>query len=220
MKYQLAIFDMDGTILDTLEDLKDSTNYVLQEFAMPERSLDEVRHFVGNGIRKLLERAAAEGTDSATVDEMFRVFSAYYKDHSAIKTKPYDGIIECIRKLRENGVKTAVVSNKADFAVQILCEDYFKGLFDIAVGERANMQRKPAPDSVNLVLNTLQVEKVNAVYIGDSEVDLQTAVNSELDVIAVGWGFREESFLMEQGAPFVIHNPEQIAEIICVNDLL
>jgi len=214
MKYRLAIFDMDGTILDTLEDLKDSTNYVLRQFKMPERSLEEIRNFVGNGIRTLLERAAVSGTSSTTVDEMFRVFSVYYKDHSAIKTKPYDGIVACIQKLREAGVKTAVVSNKADFAVQILCKDYFDGLFDISVGERENLQRKPAPDSVNLVLNILGISKEDAVYIGDSEVDLQTARNSNMDVIPVSWGFRNREFLKQQGAAFVIDKPDEILHLI------
>lgn len=214
MKYQLAIFDMDGTILDTLEDLKDSTNYVLTYFGMPERTLEEVRCFVGNGIRKLLERAAVEGTTAEKIDEMFQVFSAYYKDHSAIKTKPYEGIITCIEKLRQGGVKTAVVSNKADFAVQILCKDYFPGLFDIAVGERDGLQRKPAPDSVNLVLDALGIQRAQAVYIGDSEVDLQTARNSSLDVIPVSWGFRDEKFLREQGADLVVDQVEDILKLI------
>lgn len=128
MKYKLAVFDMDGTILNTLEDLTDSTNYALGQYDMPERTIDEVRHFVGNGIRKLIERAVPEGTPVEVVDEVFKTFHGYYKDHCAIKTRPYDGIKEVILKLKDMGVHTAVVSNKADYAVKELCDDYFPGL--------------------------------------------------------------------------------------------
>ena len=136
MKYKAAIFDMDGTILNTLEDLCDTMNYCLEKYHMPERTIDEIRSFVGNGIRKLVERAVAENTDSKQIDEIFAVFMDYYKDHCAIKTRPYDGIAEVIRKLKENGIKTAVVSNKADAAVKDLCDDYFPGLFDFSVGDK------------------------------------------------------------------------------------
>ena len=137
MRYKAAIFDMDGTILNTLEDLTDSTNYALAHHGFPERTIDEVRRFVGNGIRKLIERAVPAGTDVATIDKVFDTFASYYKEHSAIKTRPYDGIHDAIAKLRAAGVKTAVVSNKADFAVQDLCVDYFPGMFDFALGEKS-----------------------------------------------------------------------------------
>ena len=133
MKYKLAIFDMDGTILNTLEALADSMNYALKIHGMPERTIDEVRRFVGNGIRKLVERAVPEDTPLADVDRVFETFTVYYKDHCAIKTRPYDGILEVLKQLKDMGVKMAVVSNKADFAVQSLCQDYFPGLFDFAV---------------------------------------------------------------------------------------
>ncbi len=142
MRYKAAIFDMDGTILNTLEDLTDSTNYALAHHGFPERTIDEVRRFVGNGIRKLIERAVPAGTDVATIDKVFDTFASYYKEHSAIKTRPYDGIHDAIAKLRAAGVKTAVVSNKADFAVQDLCVDYFPGMFDFALGEKSGIAKQ------------------------------------------------------------------------------
>jgi len=212
MKYQLAIFDLDGTLLDTLEDLADSTNYVMHSFGYPERTLAEVRSFVGNGIRKLLERSAPNGTSPEEIDRMFAQFKEHYGAHCADKTKPYDGIMDLLHKLQEQGIKLAVVSNKADYAVKALCEQYFPGVFDEAVGERVGIARKPAPDTVNEVLKNLQIDKSQAVYIGDSEVDVQTARNAEMDCIAVDWGFREASVLKEAGAEIIVSTPEVIAE--------
>ena len=210
MRYKLAIFDLDGTILNTLEDLADSTNYALAAADMPERTIDEVRQFVGNGIHKLIERAVAPGSSDKQIEQVFTIFKAYYKDHCAVKTRPYDGIMELIHVLREKGILTAVVSNKGDFAVQILCEDYFPGMFDFAVGEREGIRRKPAPDSVLAVLEKFQINKEEAVYIGDSEVDIQTAVNAGMKEIAVTWGFRPETFLKENGADCIVHTPEEL----------
>lgn len=214
MKYELAIFDMDGTILDTLEDLKDTLNYALSKNHYPEHSLDDVRRFVGNGIPKLIERGVPKGTDAESIVQVHKDFMDYYKMHCADKTKPYDGIEELITELRNAGCKTAVVSNKADVAVQELCEQYFEGLFDYAVGDREGIRKKPAPDSVNEVLNHLKVEKPKAVYIGDSEVDIATAYNSGLDSIIVSWGFRDVPFLKEQGAKVIVDKPEEVANII------
>lgn len=208
MKYQLAIFDLDGTLLDTLEDLADSTNYVMHSFDYPERTLAEVRSFVGNGIRKLLERSAPKGTSPEEIDRMFAQFKEHYGAHCADKTKPYDGIMDLLSRLQEQGIKLAVVSNKADYAVKALCEQYFPGVFDEAVGERVGIARKPAPDTVNEVLKNLQIDKSQAVYIGDSEVDVQTARNAEMDCIAVDWGFREASVLKEAGAEIIVSTPE------------
>lgn len=214
MSYKFAIFDMDGTILDTLEDLADSTNYALKCHGFPERSIDEVRKFVGNGIGKLIERAVPENTSREKTAQVLDTFMPYYGEHSAIKTKPYDGIIETIQKLKENGVRTAVVSNKADFAVQTLCEDYFPGVFDYALGEKQGLKRKPAPDMVEEALRQLGAEKKDSVYIGDSEVDFATAKNSGLDVIMVGWGFREKEFILSQGAEFVVDEKSELLDRI------
>lgn len=216
MKYKLAIFDMDGTILNTLNDLADSMNHCLQVNGLPERSLQEIRTFLGNGIHWLVECSVPEGTDPDTLEKVYQTFLVYYKDHCAIKTQAYEGIPQVLQSLRRAGVLTAVVSNKADYAVKILCQDYFDGMLDFSVGEIEGRRRKPYPDSVNAVLDKFRIDKKDAVYIGDSEVDFQTAQNAGLDVIMVGWGFRDEAFLKKQGAEFVIHEPEKILELIGV----
>jgi len=210
MRYRVAIFDMDGTILDTLEDLADSMNYCLRKRGMPERSLNEIKSFVGNGIRRLVEQAVPEGTDEGTIEEIYSAYIEYYKDHCAIKTRPYEGIREVLKKLKDRGVLTAVVSNKADPAVKKLCEEYFDGLFDYAAGDREGMRRKPYPDSVISVMEHFGAHPDEVVYIGDSEVDLQTARNAGVDVITVSWGFREESYLRSVGAEKIIHEPDEI----------
>lgn len=212
MSYKLAIFDMDGTILNTLDDLADSMNHSLAAYNLPLRTVDEVRSFVGNGIRKAVERAVPEGLSVEQIDEVHAEFTSYYKDHCAIKTRPYEGILEVIKALRDKGILTAVVSNKADFAVQSLCVDYFDGLFDCSVGDKEGQRRKPYPDGVLSVLDQLGVDKEDAVYIGDSDVDFETAKNSEMDVIMVGWGFRDEDFILSKGAEFVIHEPKEILQ--------
>lgn len=204
MKHSLAIFDLDGTILYTLVDLKNSMNFTLKEFGFPERTLDEVRRFVGNGIRNLIIRAAPKGTDEKTIDEMFEVFNEHYAVHCNDNTKSYGGIDELLKKLKEQKVKTAVVSNKADYAVQTLVKKYFDGLFDYAVGEKQGVRKKPCPDSVNEVLRVLDTPKEAAVYIGDSEVDVATAKNAQMDCIAVDWGFRDRDVLINSGATLIV----------------
>ncbi len=214
MKYNLAIFDLDGTILNTLDDLADSVNYVLAEHGFPQHTKDEVRMMVGNGIYLLIKRALPEGTDSAVIDKVFADFNSYYKQHSADKTKPYDDILEMLDTLKQNGVKLAVVSNKADYAVQDLCVKYFDGMFDAAVGEKQGVPKKPAPDSVNAILDKLSVERNKSVYIGDSEVDIETAKNAEMACIAVDWGFRDRKMLEECGAELIVSSPKEAAQKI------
>lgn len=216
--YKLAVFDMDGTILDTLEDLKDSVNYALAECGYPQRTYDEVRRFVGNGIRKLIERAVPDGVSVSDIDRVHEVFTGYYKVHCADKTKAYDGIKPLLEEFRANGIKTAVVSNKADYGVQELCKEYFDGLFDYAVGEREGIRRKPAPDSVNEALRVLETDKSEAVYIGDSDVDFETAVNAGLPCISVLWGFRDEEFLRSKGASLFVREPSEILNIVLGKD--
>lgn len=211
MKYKLAIFDLDGTILDTLEDLADAVNYALGEYGYPLRTIEEVRRFVGNGIRKLIERAVPAGLTQEEIIGVHQTFSAYYQKHCADKTRPYEGIVPLLQRLRAAGCLTAVVSNKANAAVQPLCRQYFEGLFDYAVGERAGINRKPAPDAVLEVLRRLQVDAKDAVYIGDSEVDIQTAANAGLDSIIVTWGFRDRAYLESQGGRRFADSPEEIA---------
>lgn len=205
-----AVFDMDGTILNTLEDLMDSTNFALKNNGLKERSLEEIRFFVGNGIQKLIERAVPQGTSKEVFEKVFADFKSHYKIHCADKTSYYDGIPLVIQTLRKMGVKTAVVSNKADFAVQELVEVYFKGLFDVALGEKTGVSKKPSPDMVNAALSVLGVEKEAAFYIGDSDVDFETAKNSSLDFIGVSWGFRGRKFLENLGAKNIIDSPEEL----------
>ncbi len=214
MKYQLAIFDLDGTILYTLQDLTNSTNYALRKSGCPERTLDEVRRFVGNGILNLIRRAVPENSSEELINIVFEDFKAHYKENCAVTTRAYDGIEELISHLREMGMKTAVVSNKADFAVQELCEKYFRGLFDTCVGERKNVKRKPSPDSVNEILSLLAVKRENAVYIGDSDVDIKTANNAGIDCISVSWGFRDTKLLQENGAKIIVDNMQELYNAI------
>lgn len=214
MKYQLAIFDMDGTILNTLEDLKNATNYALRLHGYPERTLDEIRRFVGNGLLMLIRRAVPEGCTEEQIQKVSVSFHEYYQVHCADTTKPYDGILSLIRNLRAHGVKTAVVSNKPDYGVQELTAKYFPDCFDAAVGEREGIRKKPAPDSVNEVLMRLQIDRTNAIYIGDSDVDLDTAKNAGMPCISVEWGFRSHDFLLQHGAITLVTEPEQILNLI------
>ncbi len=214
MKYTLVIFDLDGTILDTLEDLTDGVNYALSECGYPVRTIEEVRSFVGNGIRKLIERALPSDTPEAEIDRVHGIFSPYYKAHCDVKTRPYDGIPEMLQMLRDAGVLTAVLSNKGDFAVQPLIRQYFPDLFTIAFGERAGIPRKPAPDAVFEILERMGVDKSDTVYIGDSNVDIETAQNAGLPCICVDWGFRDRAQLIEAGADTIVSTPEELLKAI------
>lgn len=214
MKYKAVIFDMDGTILNTLEDLKNATNYSLRQFNMPERTLEEVRMFVGNGIRKLVERAVPAGTSAEKIDEVLDVFLKYYEVHSADNTSSYPGIHELVEKLKAAGIKTAVSTNKADAPAQELGKEYFNGIFDLIVGQRDGLRTKPAPDSVNEILKILNIQKKDAVYVGDSDVDVQTAANSGLDFIGVSWGFRGRKFLQEKGAKNIVDSADEILNLV------
>lgn len=209
-KYELAIFDLDGTILDTLDDLTDSVNYALDKHGYPTRTKEEIRTFVGDGLLMLTRRAIAPESDESVIQTVLATQKAYYKEHCADKTKPYDGILELLGALKNEGIKLAVVSNKADYAVQILCEQYFSGIFDITVGEKEGVKKKPAPDSVNAVLQELQVDKECAIYIGDSEVDIETAKNAAMDAVLVTWGFRNEAFLKECGAKTLVQSVNEL----------
>ena len=214
MKYDLIIFDMDGTILNTLEDLKNSLNYVLQQAGYQTRTLEEVRTFVGNGIRKTIERALPSDIEEEKVDELFSLFMDYYAIHNTDNTKPYNGVIELLKELKHLGYKTAVVSNKQDSAVKSLCKKFFTGLFDVEIGEMENIAKKPEPDEVNEVLKILNIDRTKSIYIGDSEVDIQTAQNSKMKSIIVDWGFRDRKFLYEHGAKVIVSNPSEILNII------
>lgn len=214
MKKSLVIFDMDGTILNTLEDLTDSTNYILNKYNKNTRSIEEVRMFVGNGIRKLVERAFGEDTEKTIIDCALKDFLEYYEEHSAIKTRPYDNIIEVLKKLKEQGFKIAVNTNKVEEAAIVLCDNYFTGIFDYISGNREGLPPKPAPDGIYEILEKAKVTKEEAIFIGDSDVDLQTGFNAGLEVIGVDWGFRGIEFLKQKGAKHVVLTPFELYEKI------
>ena len=214
MKYRLAIFDMDGTILNTLDDLTSALNYSLSVCGYPMRQKDEVRRFLGNGIHRLTELGVPEGTDSDGVQRVFDAFNEYYAVHCADKTVPYDGITDCISALRKSGVITAVVSNKTDYAVQTLCGRYFPGQFDFASGVRNGLRKKPYPDLINMVLTQCSISCECAVYIGDSEVDIMSARNAGMDCISVDWGFRTRQELISAGAEVIVSRPHALERLI------
>lgn len=213
-KYDAVIFDLDGTLLNTLEDLKDSVNYSLKKYGMPERSYEEIRHFVGNGVRKLIERAVPEKTESDVLEKTFAAFKEYYVLHCNDKTNVYPGVIQLLIKLQEQDIKMAIVSNKLQSGVQSLYELYFKDYLHTAIGAKEGIRKKPAPDTVLEALRKLNVSKEKAVYIGDSEVDIATAANVGMNCISVTWGFRSRQELIDAGATVFADCPEEILELI------
>lgn len=212
-KISTVVFDLDGTLLDTLEDLKNAVNYALDFCAMPKRTLDEVRRFVGNGVKKLMIRAVPDGEDNPDFEKAFDAFKQYYGEHCNDTTRAYDGIPELLETLKNSGYTLAIVSNKIDSAVQDLNNRYFPQV-DVAIGDREHLQRKPHPDSVNLALKELGKIREEAVYIGDSDVDLATARNAGLPCISVLWGFRDREFLVEQGAETFVEQPMEIVDVL------
>lgn len=211
--YKTIVFDLDGTLLDTLDDLYAAVNAALGKYGLPLRTREEVRTFVGNGAVNLMRRASDGKWE---IDELMQVFNSYYKAHCADKTKPYDGILELLQYLKAQGVQTAVLSNKPDFAVKMLVKDYFGDLCSIALGEneKEGIRKKPAPDALYSVLKTLGAEKSTAVYVGDSEVDIQTAKNAGVDCISVSWGFKTREFLLQNGATTIVDTPNDLLEIL------
>ncbi len=207
-----VIFDLDGTLLNTLDDLADSTNYALSRFGYPTRTIEEVRQFVGNGVAKLIERAIPEGKNNPNFEKCLAIFKENYAQNMYNKTAPYNGILEMLSNLKSKGIKIAVVSNKFDLAVKELCKKYFEGFIDFAAGENEaqGIKKKPAPDTVISVLNEFNFASEDAVYVGDSDVDIMTAKNSKMPCISVTWGFRDEKFLLENGATILINAPSEI----------
>ena len=213
--YNAVIFDLDGTLLDTLDDLWAAVNAALKKFSLPIRTREEVRGFVGNGIVKLMERAAGQ-VEKEVFDGALAEFKSFYGEHCEDKTKPYEGVIELLTILKAKGIRTAVVSNKADFAVKKLAEGYFEGLLEYAVGENeeAGIRKKPAPDSLLAVMQSMGAGTSSTVYIGDSEVDIQTAKNAGVDCISVTWGFKDKQFLLDNGATVLVDAPEEILSLM------
>ena len=210
MKYKSYIFDLDGTLLDSLTDLAASCNYALRINNMPERTIDEVRMFVGNGVRKLMERAIPDGNRNELFQKTYTDFRDHYLIHNLDHTSPYNGIITMLKSLKDDGCNIAVVSNKFYAATREICRHFFGDLVDVAIGERENIKKKPAPDTVNEALRQLHADRERAVYIGDSDVDVMTAKNSGMPCISVLWGFRDHDFLLAHGASILVSSPLQI----------
>ena len=208
--YKTYIFDLDGTLLDTLNDLHASCNYALRTHGMPERSLEEVRQFVGNGVKKLMERAIPDGLENPLFEETLQTFRQHYLLHNLDTTLPYPGIMEMLQQLKAQGKRIAVVSNKFYAATQDLCKHFYGDTIQVAIGEREDIKKKPAPDTVLEALRQLQVTRQDAVYVGDSEVDVETARNSGIPCISVLWGFRSKSFLLSHGATTFIETPNEL----------
>lgn len=214
MKYKAIIFDLDGTLTDTLEDLYLSVNYALRSCGLPERSLDEVRRFVGNGVRQLIERAVPEGTEPPVVTKCFETFHSHYIIHCQDHTALYPGIATLLMSLHAKGYRMAVVSNKIQDGVTELAQSYFRGVIDVAIGEQPGIPRKPEPDMLYNALAQLGVDASEAIYVGDSDVDLQTAANAGLPCISVLWGFRSRNFLVAHGATMLAETPQDILQLV------
>ena len=209
-----VIFDLDGTLLNTLDDLADSVNYALSEFSLPLRQVEEVRAFVGNGVEKLIERAVAGRLSSEQETQCLRTFKEHYRNNMNNKTCPYDGIIDLVKTLLQNGYHLAIVSNKFDAAVKELNDSYFEWLFPVAIGESEQIAKKPAPDSVYEALAQLESTGERAIYIGDSDVDVMTAHNAGLECVGVTWGFRDRELLLSVGAEYIIDKPADLLSIL------
>lgn len=216
MKTEAIIFDLDGTLLNTLEDLADSTNFALDKLNYPPHTTEEIKSFVGNGVAKLIERAIPNGRKNPDFDKCLNIFKKHYSQNMYNKTKPYDNIINLLTELKRKNYKLAVVSNKFDSAVKELCEKYFPDLIDIAIGENEAMgiKKKPAPDTVLQVLDILKIDSHQAIYVGDSDVDIMTAKNSNMRCISVTWGFRDREFLIKNNAEIIIDKPKEIIDYL------
>lgn len=197
-----------------MDDICDGVNASLSKHGLPVRTKDEIRRHIGNGIRHEIESSVPEGTKESMIDAVFHDFHAWYEIHCNDRTRPYDGIVELLEDLKQAGIHCAVVSNKADYAVKALNEIYFKGLLEAGVGEKDGIARKPAPDEVDEVLRLLNMERNRAVYIGDSEVDIETAANAGMDCIGVSWGYRDRKWLQECGAEVIVDDVSQLRQLL------
>ena len=214
MKYKTLIFDLDGTLLNTLLDLASSVNYAMRECGFNERTTDEIRRFIGNGVAVLIQRSVPDGISEEEYKKALDIFKTHYKENSRNNTAPYDGICDLLRKLKEDGYNLAIVSNKVDFAVKDLRDEFFNGLIDVAIGDSDATRTKPEPDMVYKAIEELGVDKESCIYIGDTDVDIETARNSGMDCISVSWGFRLRSELEEYGATMIADCAEDILKFV------
>ena len=208
------VFDLDGTLLDTLTDLAASTNYALRSCGMPEHSIDDVRRFVGNGVRMLMTRAVPDGESNPHFDEAFSVFRQHYMQHCLDTTCPYPGIMDALARLKEKGMMLAIVSNKMQAATEELRLHFFSQYIDVAIGESAAIRKKPAPDTVNEALRLLGISHDEAIYVGDSDVDIDTARAAMMPCASVLWGFRDRQFLLNHGATRLLSSPEELLSLV------
>lgn len=209
-----VIFDLDGTLLNTLEDLKNAVNYALKEYGYSEKTTKEVRLAVGNGVAKLMERVLPQGISNQDYESCLNAFRMYYSEHLKDNTAPYPGVMELLETLKSYGYGTGIVSNKFDAAVKQLKEEYFAGLIEVAIGESADVRKKPAPDCVYKAMEELHCGKMTAVYVGDSDVDVATAHNAGLMCIGVTWGFRDRTVLEQAGADIIIDTPKELFSVL------
>ena len=214
MKYQAVLFDMDGTVLDTLDDLCDSISHSLAEFSLPQVSREHVRQCLGNGAAFLVSHSIPAGSSPELEADVLAFYKPWYDAHCLIKTAPYEGILPMMQSLKEQGLRLAIISNKPDRAVQELSDAFFPGLLELSVGESPSVRRKPAPDTVLTASSQIGLSVDQCVYVGDSEVDLQTARNAGMDCISVTWGFRDEAQLIEAGASVLVRTPEELESLL------
>lgn len=214
MRYKYVLFDMDGTVLDTLTDLKNAVNYSLEQFSLPKRSRQEIRAFLGDGARQLIERSVPVGCDSELTEQVLAFYNVWYGGHCLIETAPYPGTLELMEKLRREGCKLAIVSNKPHGAVVDLAESFFPGLLETAVGESESVRRKPCPDAVLAAMELMGASKEQSLYVGDSEPDILTARNAGIDCASVTWGFRDREQLVAFGADCLVDSMEELYDVI------
>ena len=213
-KYSAVVFDMDGTILNTLLDITDSVNYMLSKMNMPNRTENEIRSFLGSGVNHLISCSVPEGTDEETFEKCLNIYLEHYQIHCEDKTKPYDGIVDTLKELKNKGYKLAVVSNKQEPAVLALADKFFYGIFDAVVGDKEGQRRKPAPDGLIDAVKKLNVPIEEVIFVGDSDVDYNTAVNAKVPCIAVTWGFRDKDFLEKLGANIFAEKAEDLLYLL------
>ena len=209
-----VIFDLDGTLLNSLEDLHACFNHAIAHFGYPTRNIEEIKSFVGNGIKKAIERALPYAVENEELNNITNYFRAYYKEHMLELTKPYEGVMELLANLKAKGYKTAIVSNKYDDAVKKLSENYFGNLIDVAVGEGYGVRRKPEIDGVIKAVEILGSKIENCIFVGDSDVDIMTSSNAKLPCISVLWGYRDKEFLISKGAKLFAETPKDIEKIL------
>ncbi|NME35454.1 MULTISPECIES: HAD family hydrolase [Fusobacterium] len=214
MAIKLILFDLDGTLMNTLEDLTDSTNHILTINNFPTRTIEEIRTFVGNGIRKLIERAVPENTSESIIEKCYQEMIIYYKEHSLIKTSPYSGVKELIKSLHSKGIKIGIITNKAQNSADVIVDKFFKNSIDLVIGDNNKFPLKPNPDSINEVIKYFNVSKNETIYIGDSEVDLLTGKNADVKTIAVLWGFRDKEFLIKKGGKIFAKTSKELEKLL------